>query len=86
MESATRENSSTTSAKEMELSFGLMDAVISEDGAVVNKTALAPTSIKMERKGTESGRTGKKCNGLMEKLVVKTNSHELVLYFCLLDA
>lgn len=49
-----------TSAKETVLSFGLMDAVISEDGAVVNKTAPALTSIKMERKGTESGKTAKK--------------------------
>jgi len=75
-----------TSVKETELSFGLMDAVISEDGAVENKMVLEPTSIKMERKETEFGKTEKKFSGLTVNLMGKTNLHEQVLYFCLLNA
>jgi hypothetical protein len=83
MENATKENLSTTNVKEMELSFGLTDAVILEDGAVENKMERARTSIKMARKETESGKTVKKCNGSTETMPEVTNNlHETVLSFC----
>jgi len=88
MENATRVNSSTTNVKEMELSFGLTDAVISEDGDVVNKMVPELTSIKMARRETEYGRMVKKCSGLTKTPQEEMTAlmHEFVPIFRLADA